>query len=993
MGHDAETLLRHASGIRALLRGLLADDAQIDDVLQDTWVAALAKGPRPGVPLGPWLKRVAINFARRVRRGDARRLSRERVAARPDATPEARFDLQREVVDELARLEEPSRSTLILRFFEGLSPSEIAAMRGIPAATVRSHLKRGLDRIRERLDRGHGGRGAWGAAILPLLATSGGATTGVITMSATTKLAVAAALVLAMAGATAGVLVWREAPDSSRTERAAASHAAPAIAEAGSAADPAIAAPATGPERSAVFCGRILDAATKRVVPHVTVRIRLAGLDKTIELATDATGRFQGGDRALGPRSGLPGRLLSCGIAVAAEGYGMQRASAAPKGTDQVDLGDIELERGAPVSGRVLRRDGTGIPDAQLLLSLENFFPPAFAYPVGKSGAHGAFVLDEPVPPTAVERPWTLLAVCDSGMGWQSVEILRGRERLDGVEILVDPAAPLEVVVTDTAGAPLAAHVRLEPRFRPLHPSPEWSGHGHDLWLGTREDVNAILTANTDASGRAVFTRLTMPGPYDVVACAAGFALGWKDDVAVDREKRSEAHVELKARRLCAVSGVVLGENGTPVAAATVGMSQLSKVTTDASGRFRVADLEPIWGAVTLVAAADGYPQRSREVELAPDRDIEGIEFRLERAMSIDGRVVDQDGRPVAGVCLDLLRAGEQLPAVATGADGRFAFKDATAGPWKLRLFAPGEPGLEGCPVHEVRGGDTGLEVVFKRLRLGTTKLLARVVEASTGKPLDPANVSLYQCDRADPPEYASPSRVERRSGELAAERLPPGAWRLWVRVPGYAPAYADFTVSPAQAEARPEVRLGLAGRIVGNVSGLAGKGAVLTMPAGTDSAPGTEFETDGRLRGCANVAEDGTFVLEKIAPGPTRVWLAADGVLGETTVDVPSGGYVQADIAATPGARLGFRSEEPVPAGVEAIEFYIAQGEGELKCVMRHGGGGGRPLSYEHTLPAGRTRWCVMFDSDGRVRTQEGVADAIVGRTVEVPVPIELDR
>jgi RNA polymerase sigma-70 factor (ECF subfamily) len=996
---DAESLLAHASGIRSLLRGLLADDARIDDVLQDTWVAALAKGPRPGVPLGPWLRRVARNFALKLRRGDARRLSRERAAARPDATPETRFDLQREAVDELSKLDEPYRSTLILCFFEGLSPKEIAERRGMPAATVRSHLKRGLDKIRERLDRSHGSRGAWGAVLLPWLATGdAAAATGVIVMGAKTKLLLAAAALVVAAG-TVGWLAWHDRPDSTETARAAPARVAPT--PTGAYADEAVRAdrPALAePERSIVLCGRIIDAETKRVVPGAAVRIRLAGEDGTVDLLTDAAGRFSGTSPTLTEaKLGPPAtRLTSCGLSVAVDGYGMRKASPGPSSarSDELDFGDIEVERGAPVSGRVVRRDGSGIAGAPLLLSLETFFPPRFAFAAGRSGDRGAFVLDELAAPMDVERPWTLLAICDEGMGWQSVEVLRGRERLEGVEVVVDPAAPLEVLVTDTKGTPLEASVRAEPRFRPLHPSPEWSAHDHNLWTGTRADVNAILTAQTDAHGRAVFARLPMPGPYDIVAGAEGYALGWQDNVAVDREERRAATLKLKPKRLCAVSGVVLAEDGAPIAGATVGPRGLPKVTTDATGRFRFDGLEPAWGKVPLLAEAPGYAERSQDIHVAADRDVLGIEIRLDRAVPVDGRVVDQDKRPVAGVYLDLRRLCEQLrPDVEkTGVDGRFLFKGATKGPWKLRVIAPpAEPEWERYKEIEVRGGDTGLEVVLRRLRLGTTRLAARVVDAATGKPLDPANTMLMRLDHRSPTEYANPSGPERQSGEIAAERLHPDAWRLWVHVPGYAPSRADFTVSAGQPEARVEVRMGPAGRIAGRVVGGATGGTVWTLPAGSDLAPGTEYETSGRIRGFGKVAADGTFVVENLAPGATRLTLDARGLFGEATVDVPSGGEAHAEIVATPAAVLAFRSKDPVPAGTD-IEYHVAQG-GEWKCVARLGCVAGARLNEDATLPQGRTRWRVVLESAGRVRTQEGAVDLVVGQTAEVLVPIELER
>ena len=52
----------------------------------------------------------------------------------------------------LLPLHEPLRSTLLLRFFEGMSAADIARVQGIPAATVRSRLKDALDRIRAGLE-------------------------------------------------------------------------------------------------------------------------------------------------------------------------------------------------------------------------------------------------------------------------------------------------------------------------------------------------------------------------------------------------------------------------------------------------------------------------------------------------------------------------------------------------------------------------------------------------------------------------------------------------------------------------------------------------------------------------------------------------------------------------------------------------------------------------------------------------------------------------
>ena len=54
----------------------------------------------------------------------------------------------------VARLAEPYRETVSLRFFGELSLDEIARQTGRPLGTVKTHLHRGLLRLREALDQG-----------------------------------------------------------------------------------------------------------------------------------------------------------------------------------------------------------------------------------------------------------------------------------------------------------------------------------------------------------------------------------------------------------------------------------------------------------------------------------------------------------------------------------------------------------------------------------------------------------------------------------------------------------------------------------------------------------------------------------------------------------------------------------------------------------------------------------------------------------------------
>ncbi len=169
-----DELLAHEGFLRALVRGLVHGEAEVDDVLQETFTIALRRGPREPRALRGWLARVARNVAFGTRRADARRVRREAAAARPEGIPSPLEILEREatrrrLVHTVLALDGIYRDPIVLRWLEGLSVPEVAARLGVPLETARTRLRRGLERIRERLDeRSAGDRRAWIAAFAPL---------------------------------------------------------------------------------------------------------------------------------------------------------------------------------------------------------------------------------------------------------------------------------------------------------------------------------------------------------------------------------------------------------------------------------------------------------------------------------------------------------------------------------------------------------------------------------------------------------------------------------------------------------------------------------------------------------------------------------------------------------------------------------------------------------------------------------------------------------
>jgi len=213
MTHDREQLLAEIGWVRALAGRLVRDDGRADDLAQGTVAAALEHPPRhrEGPGLRAWLATVMKNVLRQSARTDARRESREHVAARREAVPSAadvvaRGSLHRRLIDAVMQLDEPYRTTILLRYLEERSVAEIAERQGVEPPAVRKRLSRGLGFLRARLDREHGGdRSAWVGLAIPFAGDAAATVAkGVIVMS-TKKVATVVAVPLLVGGVWWGV--------------------------------------------------------------------------------------------------------------------------------------------------------------------------------------------------------------------------------------------------------------------------------------------------------------------------------------------------------------------------------------------------------------------------------------------------------------------------------------------------------------------------------------------------------------------------------------------------------------------------------------------------------------------------------------------------------------------------------------------------------------------------------------------------------------------
>ena len=163
---------REAPSVVAACARVLGDRAEAEDVAQEAFVIAyrsLATWRADGA-FGAWLSRIAMRLAvRRVAQrkrvtwldpmaaeADPPASERYRSMSRSDAVDPAHTLLRSERDAELrtavASLDEPYREVVALRFFGDRSLAEIAEATDRPLGTVKTHLHRGLARLRRALE-------------------------------------------------------------------------------------------------------------------------------------------------------------------------------------------------------------------------------------------------------------------------------------------------------------------------------------------------------------------------------------------------------------------------------------------------------------------------------------------------------------------------------------------------------------------------------------------------------------------------------------------------------------------------------------------------------------------------------------------------------------------------------------------------------------------------------------------------------------------------
>ncbi len=202
------SLLAHSQFVRGLARVLVHDAATADDAVQQTWIEACERPPRNHASPRGWLATVTQQAVRKIRRGEARRRTHERAAARREHLPSTaqiveREETRRRLVDAVLALPERYRGAIVLRYLDQLPPRDVATTLGVPVETARTRIRRGLELLRHTLDRDwHGDSRGWAISLIPWALPSA-------TPTVSKSVAVIALIGAAAAGVAGGVFAVR----------------------------------------------------------------------------------------------------------------------------------------------------------------------------------------------------------------------------------------------------------------------------------------------------------------------------------------------------------------------------------------------------------------------------------------------------------------------------------------------------------------------------------------------------------------------------------------------------------------------------------------------------------------------------------------------------------------------------------------------------------------------------------------------------------------
>jgi len=788
---------RTAEPLARLARHLASSEASAEDLVQATFLTAIEKASlhEPGREVLPWLVGILALHARDARRRSARRLappSADEERARDPALEAEERELAAILARSIDALPGTYRPVLAL-LLAGLDAPEIAARLGRAPGTVRVQLARGLAHLRRALPAGVAlgmtsaldARGLArvrtrvlaSAQRIPVSLSAAPAVTGVLLMTARTKIAAVAALLAVLLALVPRLRSARARDELAETARAPAELVPASGDDPNAALEGARTVPA---ERVALARG---EPASSELAPPGETRFELELLLLRSALGTPLTdagvrlARVESGQDLLGAgkekRTDDQGRARFVGLEAGSYVVHLDRCA----GLGVVHVPEerartLMVPAGCRVAGRVVDPAGNPLAGARVLAHGSLLWPARVAV----TDEHGAFEVAE------LAAYLSLAAEAD---GFLPSELH---------ELRAEPGARLELELAVRASARRVSGVVLTPDGAP---SPlAWVVLQSEARSGASSSprADAQFTRSSD-DGRFAFAAASAD-PTRVLAIPASSGPLAPGAVVLGGGTREE-DVIVPLRRGARVAGRVLdaGASGDEGRALSVRAFPLgtaddlgplvswfgqSEAAVDARGDYELAGLAP--GSYELVLqSGTRVPLAKNTVELAEDAR-ERWDVRLGDARRLEVRV--EPATPpqdafwgmwmVAVSRVDAHGARELETSSVVPADGRLALP-LDGGPYEVALSANLASVHSSRIVLAQRANVWPGDALELALELPSARVRGRIV-AAEGATLAGIRV-LLRTDDTTPASYVDAVTDEAGRFELAP--LPAGHYVL----------------------------------------------------------------------------------------------------------------------------------------------------------------------------------------------------------------------
>ncbi len=974
-----EKLTSELSWLKRLAIALVRDESDADDVVQETWLVAAERAPTDGRPIKPWLSRVALNVVRMRSRTSTRRRARETAVesfAETSPTPAellSRVEAQRTVVDEVLKLAEPYRNTVLLHYFEDLSSAEIARRSGIPEGTVRRRLKAGLDELRGRLHTEERKTGRPVLAVLAPLAIKhsaaslGRATLGVVLVKK------AVALVVVVVGL---LLVG------SRLYKHHVRTGEPVAATEGE--------PSSGPARSLAMPSdspaHIIVAVTDNSGPVANAFVRCAPTDGDVVVAKTASDGSASIDLAAGQwsiaASAQGHEPAATTLAVVAARDDRVRLVLAPGGetltgivTDltggviagaRIDAArlDLKMKVGRPVA--VAFSDGTGrytlaVGSGEVLVAASHpeYAPQTRYVDLGAGGATANFalvpggVIEGVVRDLQTKQPVAGAAV-RARHDSSALELAEGTERV----VKADGAGTFRIAGLRPGAYELFAHEGARSSRAPVGVGVGVAEQHTDIvvLIGATATIRGKVVDDTGAPASNVTVRAVGGGRRDddgnkTLSDAAGAfvleGLGptrWAlrgtsarylaDGQAIVTLANSDVNdIVVHVRRGLEVKGHVEPREACEVEIANAEASSIfprrDSTTTTQDGEFRFGPLES--GKAALVARCPSGDEGT--VAVAVTSGAAPTVVPVTPGGSIEGRIVDTSGKPVASVMVTAEPADEPTRIengtvvsgvrAFTSTAGTFEIRGLRAANYRLGALDGGRPiKAKKSATLALSAGQhaTGVELVVERPD-GT---IEGTVTGPDGAPVQDAWVApdqtMFQASEAlNASDDSDGGPVQVRSDGTGGRDLPPaltdarGHFALTGLLHGNYQVVAEAQAGKLRGRAadvstgtRVTIRLATVSSLRGTVHGAHGPTDLFSVQlVGPTTGLPEALPTSGPMPFSAvppapvdiRSFSDGAFVFPRLDPGDYTLDVTSSDGTGKATAHVSSSETASVDI------------------------------------------------------------------------------------------------